>query len=769
MKKYQITKDFPGYVSKIDITNTDVPFLVRGSQNVLIDEAKRISSRKGYTLFGAAKTTTNRIRSSYDWVTSTDLERALRSYKNNLEVYAYGAWRTIKTGWKDKVDFGFAPWWDTNEQIDILLMVNGNDKIHSWSGAITKIREVTSTSISKMFYLTGATFAFIPGTSTIKPKITDTDEQFVEVGFTAGDKIVISGSADNDGTYTIASVSAGEIELIITDTLEDESTGATIVLNVENKGTWAEERFLTQSHKRGASNTQFDITNPSGTTFRYTYDGNGKDPVIDINTLAIGYSVEISGENFNSGNNGTFVVTGVGDNYFEVTNASGVAENDKTLGTGYLKFVIKKVLINGQEYNYTGGESTGTITGVTPSPIGSVNNADVAIQVMREDHVTPIEGAKNDIIEVLENQVYLASRTNREVYISQNNDFTDFSFTTPLRKPGEGGILTLDNPPTGFMPQETDMYIGAGKNDIYQTTFAKSSDNQYEAVTIKKFKTSTGQAPLSQNAITNIKNSVAFVTHEPTLDTLGRLEQINTQQSKPISDIIKNDFETYDLTDCHIKYWRNAVYITVPKESILLIYDIENGFWQPPQTIAISRLSVIGNELYGHSYGGNETYKLFDGYNDNGSSIQFKVVMSYENFGDRTSYKSFDHFFMEVYLNQIKDALDVTLNYEFEGSLDSRIATIDGLDDDLRFGLSEEDASLGSAPFGEQPLGSQLEDVDPAYDGTKKYRQIIPFTRLDFFEYQPVFETSKKNVRFKIIAFGPNATLSTNKPVSITK
>jgi hypothetical protein len=86
-----------------------------------------------------------------------------------------------------------------------------------------------------------------------------------------------------------------------------------------------------------ASTTQFDITNPAGTTFRYTFDGTGTDPAYTSSNPAVGDTVVISGQNFTAGNNGTFLVTGSGANYFEVTNASGVAENNKTIGTGYLR------------------------------------------------------------------------------------------------------------------------------------------------------------------------------------------------------------------------------------------------------------------------------------------------------------------------------------------------------------------------------------------------------------------------------------------------
>jgi hypothetical protein len=85
----------------------------------------------------------------------------------------------------------------------------------------------------------------------------------------------------------------------------------------------------------GASSTQFDITNTTGTTFRYTYDTTGTDPEIGEN-IQVNSQVVINGQNFTVANNGTFTVTAFSTNYFEVTNASGVVESNKTLGTGSL-------------------------------------------------------------------------------------------------------------------------------------------------------------------------------------------------------------------------------------------------------------------------------------------------------------------------------------------------------------------------------------------------------------------------------------------------
>jgi len=83
----------------------------------------------------------------------------------------------------------------------------------------------------------------------------------------------------------------------------------------------------------GDSTSQFDITDEGGNTFRYTWDSNGTDPNFDANGLAVSDVVVINSSTFNSANNGLQTITAVTDDYFEVTNASGVAESNKILST----------------------------------------------------------------------------------------------------------------------------------------------------------------------------------------------------------------------------------------------------------------------------------------------------------------------------------------------------------------------------------------------------------------------------------------------------
>lgn len=117
----------------------------------------------------------------------------------------------------------------------------------------------------------------------------------------------------------------------------------------------------------GSSTTQFDVTNPSGTTFRYTYDGTGTNPNINTSTFPVGAVVNIINTNMVSGNEGQFTITASGVNYFEITNASGVVELNKTIGSGYVSIsggTVSNVFSLGSDiksfnnYLWVSGDST---------------------------------------------------------------------------------------------------------------------------------------------------------------------------------------------------------------------------------------------------------------------------------------------------------------------------------------------------------------------------------------------------------------------------
>lgn len=94
--------------------------------------------------------------------------------------------------------------------------------------------------------------------------------------------------------------------------------------DVANIGSWA-------------SGTQFNVTNPSGNTYRYSHNGTGPAPAFTSalpSPIAAGDIVTIpSTSPFSAGNDGTFLVTAVTAVYFEVTNPDGVVESNVQLNS----------------------------------------------------------------------------------------------------------------------------------------------------------------------------------------------------------------------------------------------------------------------------------------------------------------------------------------------------------------------------------------------------------------------------------------------------
>lgn len=111
----------------------------------------------------------------------------------------------------------------------------------------------------------------------------------------------------------------------------------------------------------GSSTTRFDITNPAGTTWRYTYDGTGTDPLLST-YITVGDIIDIQAQNFAANNKESGTVTAVSGtgtgSYFEITSAAGTVESDKTIGTGYINSygtIRGKYLAVMEQIMYLGG------------------------------------------------------------------------------------------------------------------------------------------------------------------------------------------------------------------------------------------------------------------------------------------------------------------------------------------------------------------------------------------------------------------------------
>lgn len=555
------------------------------------------------------------------------------------------------------------------------------------------------------------------------------------------------------------------------------ATATTITL--DGGGTWAQAGFTNETPAAiGASDSQFDITNPSGTTFRYTWDGTGTDPAITALTMPIGSYVLIAAENFNAANNGLFVVTGAGSNFFEVTNASGVVESNKTLGTGSLSPRYRKVLrINGTLFAYTGGESTATLTGVTPSAAALVADTPVFQAVVQHTN-KPASDFTNDFIKTIGNQLYVGSYTSRLIYISANDDFTDYTVPSP-RTAGDPELLTLDDNPTGITVRQGKAHIPGGLYAWYVVTFEDITVGAAltQQTTVDKQEVAAQTTAKAHEFIDTVGDDIIYMDQENQVRMYGIFRNIVQAKYPSISQAIRQELKGVDFDGGALRAIGDYVYITSPTTGLTYFYEVReaidsNGniiaerLWQPPQTWAASRVALIDGVEYVHSSVNPQLYQIWDTLqwhddspSDEPVSYNAVMAMSYQNTDRRQGMTAFDKVYYEGYMTEGTELLSFVLA-DYQGASGAPNPTINSIAAQATFFSGGISPSLGDSSLGENPLGIPLSESEEEQESLPKFRAITDITPINCFEYQLVVYSQAVDSRWEILALGPSARIT---------
>lgn len=527
-------------------------------------------------------------------------------------------------------------------------------------------------------------------------------------------------------------------------------------LTKQGTTTWAEEGFYTQGNIN-ATTISFVNSNPD----TILDSGNG----FVTAGFRAGQQIRVSGA-VNAGNNGVKSIASVTDGVITLSATDTLTAEGA--GASITINAIRQVQLNGVTYTYTGGESTTTLTGVSPAPVGVVG--DVISQTIRtipNSLCTSLPANfKNDLIGNLAEQIFIGSLSSYYVYISYLSNYLDYSFSLP-REPGQGAKKTLGGYARGFMNQEADMYISAGADLWYKTLYTQTTttttvggvavNSIFEQINLEQLKTKPLQAAQSQAVISKIDNNILYLSNEPIINSLGRVNNVVlTPQITDISYPIVQDMNQYDFENAAIFYYRQFIYVSIPTQGIMLVYNMTNPanqYWEAPQSIPVSRFSVIDGELYGHSAGVAETYKLFDGYNDNGFEIYAAARFSFRNYGARYATKNITAFYVEGYINP-STTLTLGVQYDIDGCATDTNFTLSG--GDRRFVcIPSDDNSFGKFPFGKQPFGGNI-NLSSTDDLPPKFRWIKTFPPIPFYEEQTYFESFGIDQQWELVAFGGN-------------
>jgi hypothetical protein len=423
---------------------------------------------------------------------------------------------------------------------------------------------------------------------------------------------------------------------------------------------------------------------------------------------------------------------------------------------GFLTAGTRKVIINGVEYTYTGGETTTTLTGVTPSPVGAGHTAgDITIQAVRVTSNTPSATLKNDLIATYQNQIYIGSLTRRDIYISEVGVYTNFTLGTVPRPVGTPALLTLNETPTAFIEHNETMFIST-YNQWYFVKFQLSDDLQNEDISIQLYDSLSGGGAINQQAVVKSKQDIVFISNEKIIDSLSRFNDMSIESvSEPLSEPIKLEIENYNITQCSAYYHKNFLYFSFPREGKVLIYNIYKGFWEAPQILPCGVMIAHKTDLYINSNVINETYKLFDGFNDNGFSMEAKAVFPYLNYGITTKRKGYTEWFTEGYISS-NTVINMKVILDYKGYSGEHNYIIAGDDQNIVVS-SVQSGNLGKTPLGKEPLGSSTTTIDDL----KKFRKIQRNYKIDVFEMAIEYSSNNTDQRWFLINQGANAMIST--------
>lgn len=637
-----------GYTHNREITNLPGQWLVQGSQNVLIENAEKVVSSKGYELLGAVKTMNRGHDGSFDWATSTGPYRSLKGYYDRLEVWYKQAFRILKEGYTQSA-FEATLWWDVTEQLDVMLSVRGSNKVEEWSGGIAEVAEITSGGkLRKKGWIQGVSgTVFTFADDGVNPAtLTKSDGGFTVTGFATGDKITISGSTSNDGAYEIALVTDTVLTLIPDDSFVPEVSAPStpVIIKWTKNGTWAEARFLTQN------------------------GGDASNRSVIVNGISVPY---VGGET-------TGLLTIVGDFTGRIATGDIVYQEVRVytvsgLGSNYqadIIYTINNQVVYGSKTNRRAFVSKNS------------DFTDFGFSTLR----VPGEGATLDLDScptafAKADQSKDGNVSGAFMISAGRSDWYRVTFVKSTSNDSEGVSRVSETTNVDHLPTAQGS-AALGPGAIVQIRDAVTAITFEPAIDTLGHITNVGidaalTVPLSDPIKLDIEAYDLAGVH-------GLYANRNLYYAIPAEGVVI-------IRDFTSNYWQ-------PPQLL------------PISRLALIDVNEDGNPvLCGHASNCNETYILFKGLSANGSRFRPVAVFGYENYGSRFMLKSFDEAAVEMYAS-LSTIVKHRILYDFMGATDIREFDIDPSDPSSQF-VPRINAGLGTVPLGTNPLGGASDDL----------------------------------------------------------
>ncbi len=418
------------------------------------------------------------------------------------------------------------------------------------------------------------------------------------------------------------------------------------------------------------------------------------------------------------------------------------------------------VIINGTEYTYSHDPTTKILT-LDSTPSTAPVAGDLII-VKPLTHTTTLATINKDHIYSYKNHIVIGNLASNDLYFSHTTTYsmaTGLDYTVPVassRTAVSPMYFALDANITAMRERKGVLWVST-VDDWFKITKLFAQNGFDEWATVEKVENAERMGALPF-AVSGSKGDMIFVAQDSTVQTINDLELIQSDQIKLISDDIEDMLLRYDLTDCRIYYNGRYIYITVPVESVLIMFDVVEGNWQPPQILPIACFSIIAGVKVGHSNNTDESFDLFSGNDDLGADIESVIAFGYQGYTKDTNelqYKWYETFGISGRMTEATKCI-VTIDYETDGAGSSTEIIVDG--SKIKTYQISEDASWGTYPFASRSwAGGDIEAVD-----LKRFFVFDKFDPVSFFEWRPVFRITGAGQEFHLLAFSADVELSQN-------
>jgi len=285
------------------------------------------------------------------------------------------------------------------------------------------------------------------------------------------------------------------------------------------------------------------------------------------------------------------------------------------------------------EYTYTNDPTAAQdlTLSTTPNPVPVAGDVVITKPTKVSDVISA--GFDIDVVYSFKNHIVVANYNSTSVYFSHIETYvlaTGLNFVMPSA--GSRTALTpifmrLDGNFTAMVARKNVLWI-SDNDDWYKVTKSLEVNAYSLWVDVEKFETGENKGALPM-ACAKYKGDIIYVAQDSTLQRVTSNEVLGVDEIRLISDDVEGLLQRVDLSDVRVYYVERAIYLICPVDSTMIILDLVEGYFQPPQGLPINCMSIIDGIKYGHHSAQNETYKIFSGRDDLDTPIEAIIAFGY--------------------------------------------------------------------------------------------------------------------------------------------